>query len=199
MTALNESILEYVAARPEGAPITAKELLHLGHREAVDQALSRLARAGNLIRSARGLYVRPIESRFGRRPPSVEQFMAQMAKQLNVTIAPHGAAAANSLGLTTQVPMRSIYLTTGNPLQLKLGAQTIELKRAPNWQLSNLSGPAGQAVRALAWIGPAGAKEALNQLKRQLPESVLQEIAGSRAKFPEWLAKTVSTELLANG
>ena len=39
-------ILALVEALPEGATLSAKALLHLGGRAAVDQALSRLARSG---------------------------------------------------------------------------------------------------------------------------------------------------------
>ena len=48
---------------------------------------------------------------------------------------PNGAAAANALGLTTQVPMRAVYLTSGPSRRLKLGAQMIEIRHAPIWQL----------------------------------------------------------------
>jgi hypothetical protein len=199
MNALNERVLEYGVRQPEGTPLSAKELLHLGSRAALDQALSRLARSGKLLKVDRGLYVLPIKSRFGTRAPSTEKVVSEVAKLRGETIVPNGAAAANALGLTTQVPMRSGFLTSGRSRQWKFGAQVVELKHAPNWQLTKAGQPAGEAVRALAWIGPAHAREALGRLKRQLPASVLREIAASRAALPEWLAKTISTELVANG
>jgi len=77
----------------------------------VDQALSRLPERGQLIRAGRGLYLRPVTSRFGTHAPSVEQAVEALAIQRGEVIVPNGAAAANALGLTTQVPVRSIYLT----------------------------------------------------------------------------------------
>jgi len=47
MSTLNAGILNFAAKLPEGTPIAAKSLLHLGSRAAVDQALSRLARAAS--------------------------------------------------------------------------------------------------------------------------------------------------------
>jgi len=55
MTRLSEQILAYAAGLPEGAPVSAKSLLHLGNRAAVDQALSRLTERGQLIRAGRGV------------------------------------------------------------------------------------------------------------------------------------------------
>ena len=67
---LTEQILAHAKRLPEGEPISAKGLLHLGTRAAVDQALSRLAERGHLLRAGRGIYLRPVEGRFGTRTPS---------------------------------------------------------------------------------------------------------------------------------
>lgn len=199
MRNLSKRIMEYASGHAEGAPLAAKELLHFGSRAAVDQALSRLAREGKLLRSSRGLYVRPIETRFGVRAPEAEKVISEVAKVRGEIIAPSGAASANALGLTTQVPVRLIYLTSGASRKLKVGAQTVEMKHAPRWQLIKAGQQAGEAVRALAWLGPSQAHEGLVQLKRTLPKAVLEEIAQSRSSLPGWLANVVSRELVANG
>lgn len=77
---LTEQILAHAETLPEGTPLAAKSLLHLGSRAGVDQALSRLAE-GQLIRAGRGVYLRPIKSRFGARAPSVEQAVEALAVQ----------------------------------------------------------------------------------------------------------------------
>ena len=53
MQRMTEQILEHAQRLPEGAPIAAKALLHLGERAAVDQALSRLMKRGKLLRADR--------------------------------------------------------------------------------------------------------------------------------------------------
>lgn len=111
--------------------MVAKELLHLGSRAAVDQVLSRLVRRSILLRASRGIYVLPVASRFGTRAPSAVKMVEGLANQRGETIVSHGAAAANALGLTTQVPMRAVYLTSGPSRRLKLGAQMIEFRHAP--------------------------------------------------------------------
>jgi len=196
-TNLAKRILAYGAMLPEGTPLTAKSLLHLASRAATDQALSRLTRQGKLMRSGRGMYVRPIESRFGTRSPSPEKVVNETARLRGETVAPHGAAAANRLGLTTQVPMRTIYLTSGRSRRLNLGAQSIELEHVPRWQLTNAGRPSGEVVRALAWAGRSQAHEFLARIKRELPEEVRKELIASRGALPEWLARTISAELAA--
>ncbi len=47
MPNVTEQILELAARLPEGTPVAAKSLLHLGSRAAVEQALLRLVRRGS--------------------------------------------------------------------------------------------------------------------------------------------------------
>lgn len=198
MQKLRTQILAYSAALPEGTPVSAKELLHLGSRAAIDQTLSRLVKRGQLLRAGRGLYVHPLETRFGERPPSIETVVHAIGKSKGEIIASHGAAAANALGLTTQVPVRAIYLTSGPSRTVALGAQSIELRHAPSWQLAMAGRPAGEAIRALAWLGKGSTSSAMQSLKKRLPPSALNEMVGARARLPTWLAEQVS-ELVARG
>lgn len=188
---LTEQILAHAETLPEGTPLAAKSLLHLGSRAGVDQALSRLAERGHLIRAGRGVYLRPVKSRFGARAPSVEKAVEALAVQRGEVIVPNGAAAANALGLTAQVPVRSVYLTSGRSRTMTLGKQLVELRHAPRWQLALADRPAGQAVRALAWLGPEKAESALKALKRKLPPTAFGELVAAAPQFPTWLARSV--------
>ena len=197
MALLTEKILEKANEAPEGTPLSAKEFLHLGSRAAIDQSLSRLVKSGQLIRAGRGIYVRPIETRFGVSPPSVPAVVEGLAALKGEAVVPHGAAAANALGLTTQVPVRMVYLTSGRSRRLSLGAQSIELRHAPQWQLTLPHGRAGQAIRALAWFGRARAAEAVQALRGKLSGTELQELASAQGRLPTWMASQVGA--LAHG
>ncbi len=80
MPNLTERILEHASALPEGVPLRAKDLVHLGNRAALDQSLSRLVRSGPLLRAGRGLYLRPVEPRYGIRPPTVHKVIEALAQ-----------------------------------------------------------------------------------------------------------------------
>ena len=69
MRGLSRRIMEHAEALPEATPLCPAALLHLGNRAAVDQALSRLARSGLLLRICRRVYMRPVETRFGMCAP----------------------------------------------------------------------------------------------------------------------------------
>lgn len=194
MNTLPETILQQARALPEGGVLSPKEFLHLGSRSAVDQAFSRLAKAGKLLRVARGAYAAPVTSRFGSRAPALEKVVQALAQQNGEIVVPHGASAANALGLTQQVPIREVYLTSGRTHKLKLGRSEVLVKHAPRWMLALGARPAGAAVRALAWIGPNHAHESLATLRRTLPSTEWQALTSARATLPGWMAQAIGQE-----
>lgn len=192
MSQLAQSILSQAQSLPEGGLLSPKEFLHLGSRAAIDQTLSRMAREGKLLRVARGVYSLPIQGRFGARPPSTESVMESIELASGETVVASGAAEANSLGLTTQVPTREIYLTSGPSRRLKLGIREVELKHGNRWQMLLGKRPAGKAIRALIWLGPEQAPMVLEVLRRQLPSQEWEAMRQARARLPSWMAKAVS-------
>ena len=118
--------------------------------------------------------------------------MGAVGEQRGEVVASSGAAAANALGLTTQAPIRSVYLTSGPSRTLSLGNQTVEFRHAPAWQLLLADRPAGEAVRALAWLGPEKAGTALALLRRKLGPSAFGELVSVGPRLPTWLARSVS-------
>ena len=197
MPSLPAQIISYAAESPEGTLLCPSALLHLGSRAAVDQALSRLARKGELMRVCQGVYVQPIETRLGSRSPALDKVLASLSTLWGETIVPCGGMTANVLGLTTQVPVQSVYLTSGPNRQLKLGGLAVELRHAPRWQLVAPHRPAGDAVRALAWLGPEKVEENLETLEHKLSPEDIEELAATRAVMPAWLAEPVSA-MVAN-
>ena len=166
--------------------------LRLGGRAAVDQALSRLAANNQLMRLGRGVYVKPTETRFGSRPPTIENVVRGIEVRQGETLVSHGAAEANSLGLTTQVPVREVFLTSGRTRNLNLSGREVELRHAPGWQLVLPHRAAGAAVRALSWAGRERASAVVAALKGRLSSSEVEELVTVRGRLPTWMAGEVS-------
>ncbi len=140
----------------------------------------------------------PVEGRFGARPPESAKVLRAIVEQNGENVVPHGAAAANELGLTTQVPVREVYLTSGPTRNLRLGKQVVELRHAPAWQLALPGRPAGSAIRALAWMGPEHAGDMIEALRNKLAAAELIALVDVRRMLPTWMAQQVS-RLASNG
>ena len=198
MVSLSEQILKHASNSPEGTVLFSKGLLHLGNRAAVDQSLSRLAGKGRLMRIGRGAYVSPVKTRFGDSPPDIDKSLESLSKQSGETIVPSGGSMAHGLGVTTQVPVRPVYLTSGNSRKLQFGKITVELRHAPNWQLIHPNKMSGDIIRALAWIGQEEAEDFLHDVKARLTQEDITELAESRGSAPWWIAESVS-EMISIG
>ncbi|ENU4127876.1 DUF6088 family protein [Pseudomonas aeruginosa] len=191
MSSLAEVILTRVGCLPEGSLLSTRDLLHLGSRSAVNQAFSRLAKDGHLLRVARGLYVAPVTTRFGKRSPVPEMVIRSLAVATREVIVANGAWSAKALGLTRQMPVRQIFLTGGRSRILYLGKTEIVIKHAPKWQMALGDSFAGQAVRALAWLGPPHSRGAAVKLKKLLPASEWRALQSTRSLLPAWMAELI--------
>ena len=155
MTPVQDVILDQLRHRSRGKVYTSKDLVHLGNRAAVDQALSRLARDGTLQRLARGLYYYPrTNPRLGIVvSPSADDIASALARQTGSRIAPSGALAANRLGLSTQVPAKHVYLTDGRSREVRVGNQVFAMKHVVPKELP-IGSPVSAAVfQALRFLG----------------------------------------------
>lgn len=192
MSHLTEAILSAAQALPEGGMLSPKEFLHLASRAAIDQGLTRLTREGKLLRVGRGAYAAPVVSRFGSRPPSTQAVVEAIESASGEVVVATGATEANVLGLTTQVPTREIFLTSGSSRKLHLGNRNVELKHGSRWQLGLGKRPAGMAIRALSWLGREQAPAALKILRATLPAEEWAAMRSARATLPSWMARAVS-------
>ena len=169
---------------------SAKDFLDLGSRAAVDQALSRLHRRGILRRVRRGLYDWPRPSRALNRlaPINVPAAVAAMARRDGVRMMPNGIVAAHRLGLTNAVPAKAEYWTDGPTRTVQLGPRTVRLKHMRPNLMHWADRPAAPVVSALAWLGPSIAANpaTVDQLRRQLPDSVKQDLIAGKAQLPTW-------------
>ncbi|MGV0993791.1 MAG: DUF6088 family protein [Mycobacterium sp.] len=78
-----------------------------GTSAAARKAASRAAQTGELVHVRRGLYFKaPGATRYGPIRPRVEDVMREIFKAPNSGFGPAGHSAAQSLGLTTQVPAK---------------------------------------------------------------------------------------------
>ncbi len=144
------------------------------------------------MRVCQGVYMSPVETRFGTCAPNVDKALRALADLWNVSIVPGGGAAAHVLGLTTQIPVRSVYFTSGRGRRLRFGNLDVELRHAPRWQLAAPRRRAGEIIRALAWLGPAEVRSGLQAVLPVLSPEDISELAKARATMPHWMAEPVS-------
>src|SRR5579864_3820471 len=117
MSGLSDKIMRRVRGYGRGKRVFSPADFHdLGSRSAIYKALSRLADSGDLRRVGRGLYDLPQQNAFlGRAsPPSLDAVVNGISRRDGVSVMPDHIVAANALGLTTAVPAKPVFLTSGS-------------------------------------------------------------------------------------
>lgn len=120
-----------------GQVFSPSDFKELGTSTAIRKALSRLVESGQVERMGQGIYVVPKNDKvFGKVLPSMEQLAEALAKKEHVKIKPSGQYALNKVGLSTQVPMRLVFLTSGNSKRIQIGKSAIIFKSTTAKKLS---------------------------------------------------------------
>ena len=117
LESIDDKIFNSIKKRGRGSVFSTEEYALYGDPDAVQKALSRMARKGVLLHVCHGIYCYPKidkELGLGVLYPSYEEIAQVIAKRDKVRIFPAGALAQNLLGLSTQVPMNVVYLTDGS-------------------------------------------------------------------------------------
>ena len=201
MTPMADKIMKRVSAHGSGSWVcTPKDFLDLGSREAVDQALSRLVKAGELRRVGHGLYDMPRFSNVLNRPAPVDldAAIAALARRDGVRIMTDGLVAANQLGLTNAVPAKISFVTDGHSRTVKIDGRTIQFRHAGPSVMQWAGRPAAPVVQALRWLGPAAADtRVLSTLSRHLPDDVKRDLLQNIRDLPGWalpLVRNITSE-----
>jgi hypothetical protein len=112
-----------------GQAFFASDFKELGTSTAIRKSLSRLVESKQVERMAQGIYVKPKKDKvLGKILPSMEELAESLAKKEHINIKPTGQYALNKVGLSTQVPTKLVFLSTGNPKKIKIGKSTIIFK-----------------------------------------------------------------------
>lgn len=193
MSAMADKIMKRVRAKGRGWVFTPKHFIDIGTRGSVDMALSRLAQAGEIRRIGRGLYDYPRQhDKLGTLSPDADRIAEALSAQRGDKLAPTAAAAANRLGLSTQVPAMPGYATSGRTRVRQAAGRSVTLKHSRAPVLSNASDTANGVIQILAQLGRDKVDaDAIAQLAARLDERDVQALIKGRPVMPGWMGDAV--------
>lgn len=193
MSAIADKIMKRVRGKGRGWVFTPKDFIDFGTRGSVDMALSRLVQAGTIRRVGRGLYDYPERhATLGRLSPNVDGLARAVSRQGGDRVTSSGAAAANRLGFSTQVPAKATYATSGPTRVKNVAGRTLTLKHARAPVIDKASDRANSVLQALAHIGKDRIDaDTIRQLARRLDDHDMKALIKARPKMPGWMGDVV--------
>ena len=195
-----EKIREQVKQDKPGTVYFISDFAQHGNDVFISRLLSECVDDGLLIRIANGIYYKPVETKFGVLFPSVDELIKAIARRDNAQILPTGETAQNLLGLSTQVPTRYVYLTSGSSRRIVLREQTITLKRSVPRNFACKNDFMATLIQALKSIG----KDNVTDEHRQMIAGLLQRHLDEKTYIddlktaPIWVRKFISEIIKQN-
>jgi hypothetical protein len=197
MESVEFQIEKKIKAKSKGTLFFPDDFSQFGSSESIRKALQRLEEKVVIRRIAQGIYTRPIISKYiGEVLPSAEEVAKGIAKRDRIRIVPTGVYALNALGLSTQVPMKLVFLTDGAPREIKIGNRSIKFKKTTPKNLLAKGEISSLVLQALREIGignitPDEEEKIIDLLKKESAIILRQDIELA----PIWIQKIMQKAL----
>jgi len=192
MQSIHSQIKNKIKRKRRGNIILANDFKELGSGDVIRQILSRLCKEEFIIRLSTGIYLYPkISKQIGIVFPSIENIAEAIAKREKARLIPTGVYALNRLGLSTQVPMKVVFLTDGAPRVIKVGKKaSVKFKKTVAKHLSLKGEISTLVIFALKEIGKGNVTNSeLRRIKEVLTYEKQENIRHDAALAPEWISE----------
>lgn len=171
----------------------------LGSPETVRKVFLQACLSGDLYRAAHGIYVKPVMSRFGIVPPSLEIIAEEIAKRDHAQILATGSTAANLVGFSTQVPMNLSYLTSGSTRTIPIDNRNIAFRHASPRNFASKGKVVPLLTQAIKEVGKEAISDNELGLIRQFveahPEATFEQ---DLLHAPQWVQQIIKKALNSN-
>ncbi len=187
---IDSTILSRVKAHGRGWVFTPAHFDDLAGRATVSIVLKRHTDAGTFRNLARGLYDYPkIDPQLGLLLPSADDIAKALAGRDEIRFQPSGAYAANQLGLSTQVPMKVVYLTDGRSKTVQVGKQQIQLRQTTPKNMTTAGKISGLVIQSLKHLGKDQVDDdIIATLNKRLDDAARKQLMKDIRSAPAWIA-----------
>ncbi len=193
MESSNLQIESKIAKTSRGEIFFISDFAKYGSEANVRQVLSRLEKESIIERIAFGIYLKPKKDEvLGVIYPNLDEIARKIAKRDKARIVPTGSYALFLLGLTTQIPLNTVYLTDGSQRVVKIGNRSIKFKRSVPKTFAIKDDLLQLVVQSLKEIGQKNSTEDfLLKLQKSVIKISDKTIETELKYAPMWIQKEI--------
>jgi len=199
---IEDKIFVKIKKAKRGALFFVDNFATFANIDTVYRTLNRLVEKGELYKVTNGIYYLPkIDKIIGKITPKIEDIANAIARRDKAKIVPTGAYALNRLGLSTQVPMKIVYLTNGSARNIKVGNYTISFIRTSPKNVAAIGKISRLAIQALKNIGKENvSQKEIEQIQNALMKEKISYLEHDLRIAPVWIKEIIrySLEKLKN-
>lgn len=158
------------------------------------QIFSRLESEGKIRRILPGIYDKPAFSEIlqEKSAPDINAVAEAIARKNNWTIAPDGDTALNLLGISTQVPAKWEYLSSGDTKNYQVGNRSISFIHRADRELNGMSRKTMLVIQAIKALGPEHVSEdIINQLAEKTSPTEKEKLLIEAKPTTNWIYEVI--------
>lgn len=183
-----------ISKLPHGSAFCVSDFTNNFSYELIKKSLQRLESEGKIRRVIRGVYDKPsfCEAINEYSVPYPDEIANALARNFNWVIAPTGNTALNVLGLSTQVPAKWVYITSGPYKKYDIGNIKIEFNHRSNKELLNMSDKTLILIQALKAIEKEHiTKDIIQKLKKKYSKEDKIKILNESKNTVIWIYEII--------
>jgi hypothetical protein len=190
MQSIDNQVISRIYGHQRGWAFSKNDFVDLGGDAAIRKALSRLEAKGTIRRVIRGMYDYPRISTLLNETmgPDLGELAEALARKSGWRIQPSENTALNLLGLSTQLPAQSVYLSDGPSKTYAVGKRQLIFKKRRLKESSFKHRESKLVVQALKALGQQRIDEKLRQkLSKQWTPELWRKIVRDTKTAPAWV------------
>ncbi len=173
---------------------TINDIIDLGSYDNLRKTLERMTKANILRRLIRGVYEIPKYNKTFNMiaPPSIDAIAKAVGRNFNWNIYPSGNYALNILGISTQVPAKYIYISSGPNRKYEYEGNVIIFKHATLKETNSFSYITNIVIQAFKELGKDNiTDEIIGLIHKKLSNKELNLICEEAKKTTIWIYQNI--------
>lgn len=173
---------------------TINDILELGTYDNLRKTLERMTKNNVIRRLIRGVYDVPkINKTFNMvSPPSIDGIAKALARSFNWNIYLTGNYALNALGLSTQIPYKYTYISSGPYRKYEYEGICIEFKHASLKETNSYSYNTNLVIQAMKELGEENIDlKTLDMIKSKFSKEEIEVICKESKNTTIWIYQNI--------
>ncbi len=173
---------------------TINDIIDLGSYDNLRKILERMTKSGTLRRLIRGVYEIPKYNKTFNMfaSPSIDDIAKALARNFNWDIYPSGNYALNILGISTQIPSKYIYISSGPNRKYEYEGNIIFFKHATLKETNSFSYITNIVIQAFKELGKDNiTDEIIKLIRHKFSSDEINLICEEAKKTTIWIYQNI--------
>ena len=190
----HEFIETEILKKPSGSVFIASDFVDSASYDNVRQIFSRLENEGKIRRILPGIYDKPLYSQILDQEvsPDINAVAEAIARKNNWSIIPSGNVALNLLGVSTQVPAKWEYFSSGDTKDYQVGNTYISFTHRADKELNRMSTKTALVIQAIKTLGDENVSDEITaKLASKLTDEEKAQLLTEAKPTTAWIYEVI--------